>query len=101
MVVPHNPLSPVSTAACLQVAACIPNFAIQEYSSGTPGIDKDGTLLGNEIVRALSAHENGFVPIPSVPGIGVELAEDAEKRFPYKPKPVHMRAHVDGSFVDQ
>ena len=27
-VVPHNPLSPISTAACLQIAACIPNFEI-------------------------------------------------------------------------
>jgi L-alanine-DL-glutamate epimerase-like enolase superfamily enzyme len=33
-VVPHNPLSPVSTAACLQLAACIPNFALQEYPTG-------------------------------------------------------------------
>ena len=33
-VVPHNPLSPVSTAACIQLAACIPNFALQEYPVG-------------------------------------------------------------------
>ena len=33
-VVPHNPLSPVSTAACIQLAACIPNFAIQELPNG-------------------------------------------------------------------
>ncbi|MEO2005150.1 MAG: mandelate racemase/muconate lactonizing enzyme family protein, partial [Candidatus Poribacteria bacterium] len=33
-VVPHNPLSPVSTAACIQLAACIPNFALQEYPTG-------------------------------------------------------------------
>ena len=31
-VVPHNPLSPVSTAACLQIAATAPNFA----ASGIP-----------------------------------------------------------------
>ena len=36
-IVPHNPLSPVSTAACLQIAACIPNFAIQEGSYWVPG----------------------------------------------------------------
>ena len=35
MVVPHNPLSPVSTAACIQIAACIPNFALQEYPGMT------------------------------------------------------------------
>lgn len=32
-IVPHNPLGPVSTAACLQLDACIPNFAIQEFPS--------------------------------------------------------------------
>lgn len=26
-----NPLGPVSTAACLQLDACIPNFEVQEY----------------------------------------------------------------------
>ena len=31
LVIPHNPLGPVSTAACLQLDACIPNFEIQEY----------------------------------------------------------------------
>ena len=31
-VIPHNPLSPISTAACLQLDACIPNFALQEYT---------------------------------------------------------------------
>jgi galactonate dehydratase len=33
-VVPHNPLSPVSTAACIQLAAAIPNFALQELPVG-------------------------------------------------------------------
>jgi L-alanine-DL-glutamate epimerase-like enolase superfamily enzyme len=31
-VIPHNPLSPVSTAACIQLDAAIPNFALQEYT---------------------------------------------------------------------
>ena len=30
--IPHNPLSPVSTAACVQLDACIPNFTLQEYT---------------------------------------------------------------------
>ena len=31
-VIPHNPLSPISTAACIQLDAAIPNFALQEYT---------------------------------------------------------------------
>jgi galactonate dehydratase len=100
-VVPHNPLSPVSTAACLQIAACIPNFAIQEYPSRTPDLHGDTTPLGNDIATGLAEQEGGFIAIPGAPGIGVELAEDAERRFPYNPRPIRMRPHEDGSVVDQ
>ncbi len=63
-VVPHNPLSPVSTAACLQIAACIPNFAIQEYPSRTPDLDGSADLLGNDLATGLAEQEGGFIAIP-------------------------------------
>ena len=75
-VVPHNPLSPVSTAACLQLAACIPNFAIQEYPTGEERPPK------SEIVRTTVRCENGFLIIPNSPGIGIELAPDAQEKYP-------------------
>ena len=99
-VVPHNPLSPISTAACLQIAACIPNFAIQEYPSRTPDLDGGKELLGNDLARGLEEQVDGFIAIPGGPGIGVELVADVEKRFPYRPRPIKMRPHVDGSVVD-
>lgn len=34
-VMPHNPLGPISTAACVHLAASISNFASLEYSSCT------------------------------------------------------------------
>jgi galactonate dehydratase len=99
-IVPHNPLSPVSTAACLQIAACIPNFAIQEYPSRTPEIDGGKALLGNDLASGLSEQIDGFIAIPEAPGIGLQLVEDIERRFPEKPRPIRMRPHVDGSVVD-
>ena len=99
-IVPHNPLSPVSTAACLQIAACIPNFAIQEYPSRTPGIHGTAGLMGADLVTGLSEQHDGFISIPDAPGIGVELVPDIEDRFPYKPRALGMRPHVDGSFID-
>jgi galactonate dehydratase len=99
-VVPHNPLSPVSTAACLQIAACIPNFAIQEYPSRTPEIDGGSNLLGNDIATGLPDQVDGFLAISDAPGIGLELVDDIERRFPEKPRPIRMRPHVDGSVVD-
>jgi galactonate dehydratase len=94
-VVPHNPLSPVSTAACVQLAACIPNFALQEYPSGEHESPK------NEIVKGALKLENGFLIIPDAPGIGVELTEDAQEKYPPKPRSLTTRLHVDGSVVDQ
>ncbi|MDE0428638.1 MAG: galactonate dehydratase [Caldilineaceae bacterium] len=94
-VVPHNPLSPVSTAACIQLAACIPNFALQEYPVGEDVPPK------SEIVMRPLAQENGFLIVPDAPGIGIELAEDAAERHPYVPRAVETRLHADGSVVDQ
>jgi galactonate dehydratase len=94
-VVPHNPLSPVSTAACIQLAACIPNFALQEFPLGEDRSPK------SDIVKSAVRLDNGFLIVPDAPGIGIELAEDAAIRYPYRPREVVTRRHVDGSVVDQ
>ncbi len=100
-IVPHNPLSIVSTAACLQIAACIPNFAIQEYPTRTPELDGGNTaVLGAGLATGLADHEGGFVRIPEGPGIGLELVPDVEKKFPPRPRRIAMRPHLDGSVVD-
>lgn len=95
LVVPHNPLSPVSTAACVQIAACIPNFALQEYPLGEAEPPK------SEIVESTLALEDGFLIVPDAPGIGIELRPDAAERYPYVPRDVTTRLHADGSVVDQ
>jgi galactonate dehydratase len=94
-VIPHNPLGPVSTAACLQLAACIPNFAIQELPLG------EGVPPKSEIVKTPLQVENGFLIIPTTPGIGIELDDDALEKYPEVPREVETRLHVDGSVVDQ
>jgi galactonate dehydratase len=85
----------VSTAACIQLAACIPNFALQEYPRGEHEPPK------SEIVKSALKLEKGYLIIPETPGIGVELAEDAQERHPYRPRGVTTRLHEDGSIVDQ
>lgn len=94
-VIPHNPLSPVSTAACIQLAACIPNFAMQEYPVGEDQAPK------NEIVKTSMKCEDGFIIIPDVPGIGAELVEGAQERYPFRPSIIKTRLNSDGSVIDQ
>ena len=95
-VVPHNPLGPVSTAACVQLAACIPNFAIQEYPIGEDKPPK------SEIVRtALTYDGKGSLVVPDAPGIGVELMPDAAEKHPYRLRWLGTRLYDDGSVMDQ
>ena len=95
LVIPHNPLGPVSTAACLQICACIPNLGIQELP--------DFCLNGSEdaMVKEPLRFENGFMLIPEAPGIGVELAENAAELYPAKGRGSNAAKRAfDGSVKD-
>jgi galactonate dehydratase len=75
-VVPHNPLSCVLTAACVQVCASVHNIPIQEYPGGE--FDKPKRDLVKEPLQV----ERGYLKIPDKPGIGVALNEEAFKFYP-------------------
>jgi galactonate dehydratase len=73
---PHICASPVSTAAALQVDACIANFAIQElypyrspehfqFVDHAPELDVKGSVM----------------PIPDRPGLGVNLVSERVRPF--------------------
>jgi len=65
-IAPHNPLGPISLAACLQVDACVPNFLCQEQVS-----------LGEGYLKEPFQIHNGFIELPTKPGLGIELDEEA------------------------
>ena len=71
-VAPHNPLGPISLAACLQLDACTPNFLIQEH----PGME-DGRDLGHDYLKQPFVIEDGYIAVPQGPGLGIEVSEDA------------------------
>ncbi|MBI3969668.1 MAG: galactonate dehydratase [Chloroflexi bacterium] len=69
-IAPHCPLGPIAFASCLQLDAAIPNFLCQEGGRhATPAMD--GYL------KVPFRHEAGYVPLPTAPGLGIELDEDA------------------------
>lgn len=111
LIVPHNPLSPISTAACMQVAASVENFAIQELPDHE-GVSASERYTSTDVVNQNAFKQsdmvtwvpkvvNGFALLPEAPGIGVELVKDVEKKFPFKRRTINTRLHVDGSIVDQ
>jgi galactonate dehydratase len=101
-VVPHNPLSPVSTAACLQIAATAPNFVLQEFPDDTWGEAGDMRPDPDKLLSGAAVHDGeGFVNISDEPGLGVTLQSNAAELFPYRKREILTRLHVDGSVVDQ
>src|SRR5215213_5405421 len=77
-VAPHNPTGPVMNAMTLHLAAAIPNFSIFE----TVMID---VPWRRELVRESLTFDNGELLVPTMPGLGVELIDEACARFPYQP----------------
>lgn len=95
-IAPHNPLGPISLAACLQVDACSPNFLVQEH----PG-NPDGGDLGVGYLKEPFVMKNGYIDVPTKPGLGVELDEDALKEKLYDGKWTTPRQYFeDGSNAD-
>lgn len=65
-IAPHNPNGPCSLAASLQIAACIPNFMVQERG------DREYDLLA----VPLPPVKDGYRPIPTGPGLGITIDEN-------------------------
>ncbi len=72
---PHCPLGPVALAACLQVDAAVPNFYAQEtvieVHDQRPGRGLE-LLTNPEVFTPV----DGYLPLPTGPGLGIELDED-------------------------
>ena len=94
-IAPHQSGGPCATAVCLQLAACVPNFLIQE------------DMLTDvpwrwEVVRHNLKSEGGYWLPSDAPGLGIEVDEVAAARHPFQPEVMHptsVRAH-DNAVLD-
>ncbi len=95
-IAPHNPLGPISLAACLQLDACCPNFLVQEH----PG-NPDRADLGVGYLRQPFVIEDGYIRTPTGDGLGIELDEKAVQEKIYDGKWSTPRQYFeDGSVAD-
>jgi len=81
VIAPHQSGGPVATAVCLQLAAAVPNFLIQEH------FDAFNDPWTRELVTWYPTvnPENGHLSLPDAPGLGIDLNIDAIKAHPYDP----------------
>jgi galactonate dehydratase len=80
-IAPHQSGGPVATAVCLQLAACVPNFLIQEH------FDPFNEPWTRKLVTWTPSldPQNGHLSIPTAPGLGLDLNLDVVREHPYDP----------------
>jgi galactonate dehydratase len=89
-IAPHNPLGPISLAAGIQLAAAIPNFLCQEQ-----------VTLGEGYLKQPFRVEAGYIPIPTGPGLGIELDEESlAGKIDHDWRNAEAYDRDDGSVVD-
>ena len=78
-VAPFHRGGPIGTAAALQVAASVPNFVVQEiaYAADDAEGQMDEAIFGGSQPRVA----DGFFELPSGPGLGIEVDENALREY--------------------
>jgi L-alanine-DL-glutamate epimerase-like enolase superfamily enzyme len=89
----HNPLGPVSTAACLHLNLWCPNFGVQEQPY------RPGTFL-TDVVPAQPEWEDGHLLPPTHPGLGVEFDREAAMARPFRMVELPHLRRSDGSVTN-
>ncbi len=93
LLVPHNPLGPVSTAANLQLDASIENLLIQEFPSFYTTGDEAGMMTTAFEVT------DGYITIPDGPGLGIDLIPDLQEKYPPAYRDLSCKIGFDGAIV--
>jgi L-alanine-DL-glutamate epimerase-like enolase superfamily enzyme len=89
----HNPLGPVCTAACLHLALACDNAGPQEALRPPQDMLPD-------VFECSFRLEHGQLSRPTIPGIGVKLNKEAAKKHPPDmTEPPHWRRQ-DGTFTN-
>ncbi len=89
----HNPLGPVSSAACLQLNLATSNFGVQEQPRRT------GTVL-TDVVPVQPEWKDGYLLPPTRPGLGIEFDRDAARKHPFQMRELPHLRRLDGSFTN-
>jgi L-alanine-DL-glutamate epimerase-like enolase superfamily enzyme len=91
----HNPLGPVSSAACLHLNLASSNVGVMEQPQ------RPGRAMTNAVPVQVEWADGYLLP-PTRPGLGIELDREAARRLPYQPGGTGrtLLHREDGSFTN-
>jgi len=78
VVAPHNWGSAILWAASVQFAAATANCIILEFCQAY------NPLLYDLVTTPIAVAKDGYVDVPTGPGLGIELQPDLEKKYPFE-----------------
>jgi galactonate dehydratase len=78
VIAPHSAQGPICSAACVQLNASIPNFFIHEI------FDEFNEPWEKEIVTNHVEVVDGYIDVPSRPGLGIDLNIEEILKHPYQ-----------------
>ena len=86
VIAPHLYCGPIEGAANAQLAACTPNFLILE------SIERWENFHADILVKPMQ-WEEGYLVVPTTPGLGVELNVEVAEAHPYTGNALHLEMH--------
>ncbi len=89
----HNPLGPVSSAACLHLNLASPLVGVQEQATAP------GTSMQDVFPEQIE-WEDGWLLPPRRPGLGVTFDREAARANPMRESPRNILHRADGSFTN-
>ena len=89
----HNPLGPVSSAACLHLNLATSNFGVQEQPR------RPGTTL-TDVFPVQIEWQDGYLLPPTSPGLGIEFDREAARGHPFQLTEKPQLRRLDGSFTN-
>lgn len=90
----HGPgdISPIGHAANVHLDVALPNFGLQEMVFFWPEVQ--------EVFQGGPSYHDGYLNVGQVPGLGVDIDEQAAKRYPYQRAYLPVVRRHDGSVHD-
>ena len=89
----HNPIGPVSTAACLHLNSATPNMLVQELPR------RPGESLA-DVISGGHRWEEGWLFVSDAPGLGLEVDWDGLERYPFSHENLPLFHREDGGFTN-
>lgn len=79
---PHLYAGPIEWAANVQLGAAIPNLLMAETIE---------TPFHNALVKGSLTVDGGYIPVPTAPGLGIDVDEDLARAHPYTGDGLHLQ----------